>query len=281
MIRVTSENGNGVVVAETEGYGIYLDNDSLIDLAKGNAMRQKRFVTALQVKATLLFSWANAIEVAGPTYSAGAVRDFLDSIGPHWVPLELNPWKVAKREAAGLGNQAVVSTSLMQAYFQERAHDLSQGNRAPDLSAETFFRLGTVVNWVQEHRDKIRADATRIDDELRKTLTAFRSKYEKDPIWLDHALPPCQFDELSPATFVLVHLQRLLIKEAKAYQFKSGDGLDLCHAVLAAAYGSLITLDKQWRRRVQALPESQKLARTFYRPEIDELVATMESLASK
>lgn len=150
MIRVTTENGNGVVVAETEGYGIYLDNDSLIDLAKGNAMRQKRFVAALQAKATLLFSWANAIEVAGPTYSAGTVREFLDSIGPHWVPLELNPWKVAKREAAGLGNQAVVSTSLMQAYFQERAHDLSQGNRVLDLSAETFFSLGTVVNWVQE-----------------------------------------------------------------------------------------------------------------------------------
>lgn len=279
MIRVTTENGKGVVVAETKGYGIYLDNDSLIDLAKGNAIRQKRFVTALQAKATLLFSWANAIEVAGPTYSAGAVRGFLDSIGPHWVPLELNPWKVAKREAAGLGNQAVVSTSLMQAYFQERAHDLSQGNRVLDLSAETFFQLGTVVNWVQGHRARIHADATRIDDELRKTLTAFRSKYQKDPTWLDQALPPCQFDERSPVTFVLVHVQRLLIKEAKAYQFRRGDGLDLCHAVLAAAYGSLITLDKQWRRRVKALPESEKLARTYYRPEVDELVATMESLA--
>ena len=52
MYRITIENGNVVVVAETEGYGIYLDNDSLIDLAKGSAARQKRFVAALQAKAT-------------------------------------------------------------------------------------------------------------------------------------------------------------------------------------------------------------------------------------
>lgn len=278
MIRFTTENGEVVVVAETEGYGIYLDNDSLMDLAKGNATRQKRFVTALQAKATLLFSLANVIEVAGPTYSARTVRDFLNSIGPHWVPLELNPWKVAKREAAGLGNQAVVSPSFMQWYHERRADDLSQGNRVLDLSHETFFRLGTVVNWMQECRDEILADATQIDDEVRRTITTFRSQYEKDAIWLDQILPPRQFDERAPATFVLVHLQRLLIKEAKAYQFKKGDGLDLCHAVVAAAYGSLITLDKQWRRRVQALPEAEKLARTYYRPEIDKLIATMESL---
>ena len=92
MIEVTSEGGTPVVVAETKGYGIYLDNDSLIDLAKGSAQRQSRFVDALRSKATLLFSWANAIEVSGPQYaSADAVRAFLNSIGPHWVPLELSP----------------------------------------------------------------------------------------------------------------------------------------------------------------------------------------------
>ena len=280
MIRFTSEKGNPVIVAETKGFTVYLDNDSLIDLSAGCASRRNRFVDALRAKGTLLFSWANAVEVAGPEgASADAVRTFLDSIGPHWVPLELNPWEVMKKEEAGLGVEAAVSKSFMQAYFQERAHDLWQGTAVLDLSADAFFRLGTVVDWVHEHRDKIRADAARIDDELRATLEALRVNYERDANSLDQVLPPRQFDERFPATFVLVHLKRLLIREARAYQFKSHDGLDLCRAALAAAYGSLITLDKQWKRRVQALPEANKLARTYYRPEIAELVAIMETLA--
>jgi hypothetical protein len=116
VIRITTENGNPVVIAETKGYAIYLDNDALSELASGSAARRQRFVDAIHAKATLLFSWANAIEVS----SATPVHTLLDNIGPNWVPLALDPWEVAKREAAGLGEQAVVSSSFMQAYFQDR-----------------------------------------------------------------------------------------------------------------------------------------------------------------
>lgn len=282
MIRFTSEDGNPVVVAETKGYAIYLDNDSLIDLAKGQASRRARFVDVLQAKGTLLFSWANAIEVAGPRgASAEAVRAFLDSIGPHWVPLQLNPWEVMKLERAGLAPKAAVSTTFMEAYFKERVSDLAQTGGVLDLRSEAFFRLGAVVDWVHEHRNKIRADAERIDNELRALLKKRRADYEKDPASLDAFLPPCQFDERLPATFALVHLQRILIKEARQYHIKPHDGLDLCHAAVAAAYGSVITLDKQWKRRLQALPAPHLLARTYYRPELDQLLATMEALNSR
>lgn len=283
MIRFTSENGHPVIAAETKGYGVYLDNDSLIDLATRCASRGKRFVDALQAKGTLLFSWTNAVEVAGPQgASASAVRAFLDSIGPQWVPLELNPWKVVKRERCGLTTEAAVSKQFMKAYFQRRAYDLSsKGSAVLDLSPETFFRLGAVLDWAQENRDQIRSDAARIDDELRLLLEKLRADYEKDPTSLDQLLPPCQFDERLPATFVLVHLQRILVREAKGYQFKSHDGLDLCHAVLAAAYGSVVILDKQWKRRVQALPDPNHVARTYYRAELDQLVTTLEALSSQ
>jgi len=277
MIQFTHESGEAVIVAATNGFGVYLDNDSLVELAKGSASRRKRFVDSLQGKGTLLFSWANAVEVAGPQgRSADAVRSFLDSIGPHWVPLELSPWEVVRREEAGLTAETVVSKTFMEAFFKDRSHDLSEGS-----AADPFFRLGVVVDWVQEHRDEIRTRADQIDDEFRKLLEALRANFEIDATSMDRLLPPCQFDGRYPATFVLRHLQRLLISEAKAYQFKSHDGLDLCHATLAAAYGSLITLDSQWKRRVRALPESEKLARTYYRPEIDKLVAMMEALASR
>ena len=78
----------------------------------------------------------------------------------------------------------------------------------------------------------------------------------------------------------------LVFREVDFIQFVAGvqvgqtlhDGLDLCHAVLGAAYGSLITLDRHWKRRVLALPNAAKLARTYYRAEIDDLVALLETL---
>lgn len=135
-----------MVSAETAGYGVYLDNDALLDLAKG-------------------------------------------------------------REQAGLAAETAVSTKFMEAYFQRRAYDMTQAGGVLDLSSEVFFKLGSVVDWVHEH--------------------------------------------------------------------------DLCHAAVAAAYGSVITLDKHWKRRVEALPAPHQLARTYYRPEIDQLIDALEALNSR
>ncbi len=200
MIRFTSEDGNPVVVAETKGYGIYLDNDSLSDLAKGDASRRQRFVGALHAKGTLLFSLANAIEVAGPQgASAGAVRAFLDSIGPHWIPLALNPWEVMRREQAGFTAEAAVSTKFMETYFQQRAYDQSQFSAVLDLSAEAFFCLGAVVDWAHDHRDQIRADSVRIDDALRARLEDLRADYERNPASLGRGDDPKKLRDLKAA----------------------------------------------------------------------------------
>jgi hypothetical protein len=183
-----------------------------------------------------------------------------------------------RREQVGLGSEAAVSTTFMEAYFQRRAYDMAPAGRVLDLSSDAFFRLGAVVDWVHEYREKIRADSERIDNELRTLLQKRRTEYEKDPASLDLALPPCHFDDRFPGTFVLVHLQRIVIKEAKGYRLKPHDALDLCHAAVAAAYGSVITLDKQWKRRVEALPTPNRLARTYHRYELDQLLAALETL---
>jgi len=237
MIRFTSENGIPVCVTEVKNrFGVYLDNDSLIELAKGTASRRQRFVDSLRQGGTLLFSLTNAADITGPQgASADAVRAFLDTVGAYWVPLELNPYTVADREKEGLIDRAPVSEGFMEAYFTRRAYDLSPGGtKVLDLS-ETFFRLGAVLDWAQEERDAIRNDARHIDQALRDRVTQTRIEYEKDPISLDHELPPIPFDTRRPATFVLIHLLRMLVVEAKAFQFKDNDGLDFCHAVLAAS----------------------------------------------
>lgn len=282
MIQFTSQDGKREIVAETRGYSVYLDNDSLIELAKRCSSRRQRFVDAVRSKGTLLFSWANAVEIAGPRGdSADAVRAFLDSIGPHWIPLESNAWQVARKEGDGLTTGVAVSERFMRAYFEERAAEvLPAGEEVVDLPSSGFFRLGAVLDWVQQDRDKVRSYRDELDDALRSRLERLKAEYDRDTTSLDRLLPPCQFDARRPAAFVLVHLQRLLVLEAKHYRFAPHDGLDFCHAVMAAAYGSVVALDKDWKRRVQSLPSANELARTYYRPEIDELVVILESLSS-
>lgn len=244
-------------VAELSGcFGVYLDNDSLIELATKSPTRRRRFLDALAMGGDLPFSYTNAVEIAGPQgETVTAIRSFLDDVKSHWIPLELNPWKVVRREAAGILGQAPVSESFMKAYFEERAYDLTlEGREVLDLSADSFFRLGSVLDWVQGHRDDIRRDAGAVDRMFCSLLKQLRDDYDKNPSALDREAPSPHLDHQRPATFVLTQLLRMLVLEAKAFQYKKNDGLDFCHAVLASAYGSMITLDKQWKRRVENLP---------------------------
>lgn len=283
MIRfTTAEDRKPLCVTELRGVGVYLDNDSLIELATGQEPRRQRFIDTIRRGGTPLFSWTNAIEIAGPQgESARAVRDFLNSIGPDWIPLELNPCCVVEKEQAGLVERAPVSDHFIEVYFQQRAYDLSpEGNKVLDLSAEKFFRLGTVLDWVQANRDNIRRDVLQIYEALRDRLSQLRADYDNNPTSLEELLPPVPFGERQAATFVWIHLQRILVVEAKAFQFKKNDALDFCHAVVAAGYGSLATLDRQWKRRVEQLPKPNNLARMYYRPEMDELVDVLEALVT-
>jgi hypothetical protein len=277
MIRFTTENGQPTCVAELGNrVAVYLDNDVVSELSRPGDLRT-RFIGAIRRRGTLLFSFANAIEVS----SSDAVWSFLDEIGPEWVPLALSPWQVAEREKAGAGRSSPVSERFIESYFKERAYDLSpNGIRLLDLSAETFFRLSAVASWAQKGRDTARK-SMEIDEAIRKRIADERTAYDANADALDKSLPPIPFDANRPATFVLIHLLRTLVIEAKAYQLRPHDGLDLCHAVLAASYGELATLDEQWKRRVKGLPKPHELATVYYRPQVGELVERLEALVAQ
>jgi len=281
-VRITTRDGLPAFVAEVSGVAVYLDNDSLIQLAKGSPVLRARFLEALREGGTFLFSATNAVEVAGPQgKSAQAVRAILDAIGANWVPLEMDPRTVMEREQGG-SPSAAVAGHFIEAYFKQRAHELAPaGDRIVDLSADRFFKLGEVVEWASRRRDRMRAQALELDETLKNIILESRQRYEREPASLDRAFPPGPFTRRAPATFVWTHLLRALVLEAKAYQFKRNDGLDFCHAVLAAAYGSIAALDKQWKRRIEGLPKPNELALVFYRPEVEELVLALETGASK
>ena len=57
------------MLATIRGVGVYLDNDSLIEIARGDPDRRRRFVMAVREKGSLIFSLVNAVDLSGPTLS--------------------------------------------------------------------------------------------------------------------------------------------------------------------------------------------------------------------
>lgn len=284
-IRFTMEDGEPTCVAEihADRWGIYLDNWAIIALARGDASRQDRFLKALDEGGELLFSWTNATELWGPQGAAAEeVRTFLSAIGAHWIPLEANPFTVAERECNGMSTErTAISATFVDAYFKQRACALSPGGKTVLELSDKFFNLGAIVDWLVEERDSIRADLRSLDDALSELICGARRRYDENTDSLDMALPPIPYEPRRPAAFAVAHLLRKLVIEAKAFQFKKGDGADFCHAVLGAAYGSLATLDKQWKRRVEGLPKPNKLAQIFCPREVDKLVDMLEVLVAQ
>lgn len=283
-IRFTIEDGQPTCVTEIPAnrHGVYLDNWAIIELATRDEPRRDRFLNALSEGGELLFSWTNATELWGPQGgSADRIRSFLSAVGAHWFPLEMNPFEVARRECSGVSTEhAAVSETFVNAYFKQRAYEQSpEGKAVLDLS-DAFFDLGAVVDWVHQERDLVRADLSCMDESLSQRIDDARRRYVENTASLDGEFPPASYDPQRPAAFALPHLLRTLVIDAKAFQFKRGDGADLCHAVLGAAYGSLATLDKQWKHRVEQLPRPNELARILSPPEVDEFVEILEALVA-
>jgi hypothetical protein len=235
---------------------------------------------AFEDGADLMFSPVSAAEVIGTErqYSVDALGTFLDAVGPYWFPIEgADLAGVLEREAVGASHSdACTSRWFIEQYFASRNIQLNGEQRLGMVGAD-FFRLGFVFDWLHRHRADIHRRLHNFEDQLRSKLQRLRQAYEKDRNAFDIVMPPPHYDASRPATFAWEGLIRLLVLEARSYQFKPGDGADLCHAIMGSAFANFTTLDKHWKRRILALPQPNGLARVYYAPELDELTADVEA----
>src|SRR6266576_913642 len=101
MVGLTADFDGLRFNASVSGIAVYLDNFALIDLAKHDPDRRKRFLEVIHSGADLLFSVANAVDLSGPQgHSRDLLRTFLDNIGPRWYPVELDAFEVVEREVS-------------------------------------------------------------------------------------------------------------------------------------------------------------------------------------
>jgi hypothetical protein len=219
--------------AMVNGLAVYLDNWAIIDLAKGDPGRRTRFIAAFHSGADLLFSVSNAVDLTGPQgASLEAVRMFLNEIGPHWIPVELDATEVVKREQSGATpSESCLSRNFLKDYFNVRIADyLPKSGKVMDLF-DGLFSLGAFLDWVGPQRDSIRQSTGDLDSALIDKVAGYRAKYEVDNRWLDERFPAMPYSVSRPATSAYLNLIRGLIVENKSHTLVKSDGLDFCYTM--------------------------------------------------
>lgn len=278
MIRATANSDGALFTlnASVNGPVVSLDNWAFINLAKGDPSRRKRFLAAIHRGIEVLFSVTNAAELSGPQgRSAAAVREFLDEIGPRWFPAKHDATEVIKLEISGKSPDAVcVDHEFLKTYVADRLRPYTPGCGDIANLCGDFFRLGPLLDRLGPQRESIYKTSADFDRLIKNQMTTVWALCKRDPSFLDKKFPWVAFNPDRPASFVYFNLLRIMAIEANS--LKSGDGMDFCHAVMACPFASFAALDTQWKRRVEALPKPNRLARLYSPLELDQLVTDME-----
>jgi hypothetical protein len=199
-LRATAD-GPLIFHASIRGLPIYLDQFSLIEIAKGDPARRSRFLAALHGGADLLFSVTNAVELGGPQgKSSDTIREFLDEVGPYWFPVELDTKVVVDRELAGVpAPRSYLSERFAKDFFNfaTRPSIYSPGSGKVVLCDASIFKLGAVVDWMQPQRDSLTEGKRDLDAALIVKIAGYRAEYDKDSGWLDAHFPAV--DKFKPA----------------------------------------------------------------------------------
>ncbi len=278
MIKaILGSDGAPNFAASIGGTAIYLDTFAISSLAQDHRNLRQRFVGTLYNGADLLFSIAHAVEISSAKgASSASIKTFLNELGPYWYPVEFVVDEVITRGRGEPPGRSCFADELLKAFFSSRTSEYSPGcGKVIDLSGQ-FFSLGAFIDWLAPKRDETLASCRKLDKVLSDGIGPLRAKAKQNPGWLDAVIPEPQFNRSMAATFVRNGLMRALISD-RGYQLKKGDGIDFCHAVIASAFASFATLDKQWKRRVESLPKPNQLAQIFYEPELEAMVTGIES----
>ncbi len=259
-------NGGYFVETFSRQPTVYLDQWALVRLSPGSD-RHERFLKVFEQKGTLLFSWTNVLDAA--TTSGGTaerIRDLLGAIGEHWLPMEMNPFKVIRKEvqADPSSNTPCISESFVEAYIPHMLGGPLTLRKALDLTQ-------------QDGGAAARANLDRLKKEASDFVYEFRSRSKSDPAWLDNYFPRQTFDPARPTAFVFPELLRALIGD-RGMTFTPNDAVDLFHATVPTAYSDFVLLDKNWTKLVRVLPLPANRVRAYYENELDEFLNVFEKV---
>jgi hypothetical protein len=234
---------------------IYLDHWALRLFSTDLNLRQT-FLTYFKTKGTLLFSWANALEVSRNTgLSADKIRIFLTEIDHQWFPVEINPIKVIRSETASGNGNPCFSASFLEAYY-------------PHIH-NRHLSLSTIVELTQDEEINLAAqeNIAKLKCSIGELFNQWRSENTE-------GMETITFNLNHPGKFVFSRLRQLIQKENS--KIDTNDPLDFLHAVVPLAYADFVLLDKHWADLANKLKIPSPCVRVYSSKQIDKFMEDLE-----
>jgi hypothetical protein len=259
------------IVIDTRSPLIYLDHWALRRLSE-DSTRRALFLAAFQRHGTLMFSLMNVAEIAGdPEETRSAqIRDFLEQVGAHWVPMTIDALRVMEAEDTGKtpdGAHPCVSPAfLTDGHFFERitqgtptlAHvvDLTRGSNGTEIRVGTEADTARLHAHIQDWRDARKADKRALDKQLNARF------------------PKKVFDPAKPMRYIYHGLARLTITDG--FTLDDNHMHDLYYACAAVRCAEMVTLDGHWTEQVRKLNLPADFVSVYSERELDQFLSDLE-----
>jgi hypothetical protein len=259
-------DGNGEFELIAEAPLIYLDHWAL-RLFASEPGRRAHFLEAFRTRGTLMISVMNADEIARTTLdeTAGELRSLMDGIGPHWLPMTVDPMRIIDAE---MGNTTGNNPCASEAFLL-----------APKFAGRLLEGEISLVHVV----DVTRGDDGRIDVEATNALTAklrghigdWRTAYRENTAELDRKFPKLPFDPVRPMRSIYNGLVRLSI--TGGFIFNDNHARDLFHTVTSIRCSDLVLLDGHWAEQVRKLRLPNDFVKVYTKADVDAFLADFEA----
>ena len=239
MIVIEKKNATTDALVWTEEPNIYMDMWALTTFAQDQTLRQQ-FLGIFDDRGTLLISTMLAVEIgANRATDWPEMRTLLDAVGPHWLPLTVDPFVVMEaQEKQSSAHDACISHGFIndQKFSAKlRAGDLSlanvvdltRGRDGIELKASADAGTAEIAAAVPKHRAAHRADATYLNSQWKN-------------------LPWHPTRSMRPIYNAFV---RLTVKDS--FAFDDNHARDMFHAIASVGCAHIALLDSHWAEQAR------------------------------
>ena len=209
---------------------VYLDHCGVRNISRDQTLRDE-FVAIFAERGTLLFSMMNILEAArNSEKSHDEMREFLDRLGPHWIPCESDPEIVASNEARGVPppRTFMMRLDLLAPVLRAATDTFLLGTAVATLHAEVGFRE-RAPELLSGGRDR---------HALLQTILQARERHRRGEKFPELKIPK------HSVRWIELMLSRRLATSGKTLD--ANDVNDLFHATVALASAHVIVLDSAW-----------------------------------
>jgi hypothetical protein len=268
MIVIEKKGDQLEALVWSEAPTIYMDTWALNLFSRDQPLRD-RFLQVFQDRGTLLISVMLATEIgANVAAERPELRSFLDVIGPHWVPLTIDPFAVMAAQdqpgsthgciSVGFINDAKFSAKLKAGELSLASMvDLTRGADGAQLKAETDKSTAEMVDGVAHHREQHAKDSKYLD-----------TKWKLVPYDAENYMRPIYNGFL-----------RLCVTDG--FPFSHNHARDLFHAIASVGCAHMTLLDNHWagqaRKVLQQIDAPDGLVRIYAQRDVERFLTDLEA----